>query len=397
MPRIATPLTDTNIKQARAKDRPLTKFDGKGLQILIRPSGTKSWQFKYYKPISKKRTIMGLGNYPEVSLDQARALALDARTLLSQNIDPQEHRDNNIRNQRVAETNSLKHVTNAWIDVKASQVTTSHAEDIYRSFELHLFPLLGSTPVSKLSAVRAIEVLQPIQARGHLDLVKRLAQRLNEVMTFAVNTGLTESNPLAGITKAFKASKKQNYPTIKPSELPSFMGKLLEANITHLTRSLIKWQLHTMVRPSEAAGAQWSEINFADKLWIIPAERMKKKKQHTVPLTEAAISILENLKDKTGHKDHIFYSPRTKSGHLNESTANVALKRMGYHGTLVAHGMRSIASTALNEHGFPPDIIESALAHVDKNQIRAAYNRAEYIEKRREMMNWWSEKIKLKE
>ncbi len=393
MPRITKPLSDTLIKQKKPEARAFSLCDGNGLQLLIRPSGTKSWQFKYYKPISKKRTIMGLGRYPEVSLDQARAHTLDARTLLSQNIDPQESRDNQIRTQRIAESNSLEHVTKAWLEIKASQVSTDHADDIYRSFELHLFPQLGQIAVSKLAADIAIKALKPIQARGHLDLVKRLAQRLNEVMTFAVNTGLINQNPLTGITKAFKAANKQHYPTIKPSEIPIFVNRLMEANITHLTRSLIKWQLHTMVRPGEAAGAKWTEIDLKNNLWVIPAERMKKKKEHTVPLTKEAIAILQNLKDKTGHTEHVFYSARTKSGHLNESTANVALKRMGYQGTLVAHGMRSIASTALNEHGHPADLIESALAHVDQNNTRASYNRAEYVEERRPIMEWWSELV----
>jgi integrase len=393
MARITTPLTDTQIKQAKVKGSQYSLCDGKSLHLLIRPSGTKSWQFKYYKPISKKRTNMGLGSYPEVSLAQARELAHNARSLLARNVDPQEDRDDLIRIQRTAETNSLKHVTKSWVKVKRSQVSADHAFDIYRSFELHLFPKLGPIPVTKLSADMAIKALNPIQERGHLDLVKRLAQRLNEVMTFAVNTDLIKHNPLAGITKTFKAAPKQNYPTIKPSELPAFMDTLLEANISHLTRSLIKWQLHTMVRPSEAAGAKWSEIDFEKNLWIIPAERMKKKKQHALPLTEAALAILQNLKGKTGDKEHVFYSARTKSGYLNESTANVALKRMGYQGTLVAHGMRSIASTALNEHGFPPDLIESALAHIDSNKVRAAYNRAEYIEQRRPLMEWWSDLI----
>lgn len=396
MARQTTQLTDTQIRQAKTKYSQYSLCDGKGLHLLIRPSGTKSWQFKYYKPISKKRTNMGLGSYPEVSLAQARKLTHDARVLLSQYIDPQEHRDGQMRIERIAENNSLEHVTKSWMNVKESQVTSEHAQDILRSFELHLFPKLGNIPVTKLTADMAIRTLTPIQERGHLDLVKRLAQRLNEVMTFAVNTGLIKYNPLAGITKTFKAPTKRNYPTIKPSEVPAFIEKLTEANITHLTRSLIKWQLHTMVRPSEAAGAKWNEIDFERSLWVIPAERMKKKKLHTVPLTKEALSIIQNLKEKTGHKEHIFYSARTKCGHLNESTANVALKRMGYQNTLVAHGMRSIASTALNEHGFSADLIESALAHVDKNTVRAAYNRAEYIEKRRPMMQWWSQFISLK-
>lgn len=393
MAKITTPLTDTAIRQAKPKEKGYHLSDGAGLYLLIRPSGTKSWQFKYYKPYTKKRTNIGFGSYPEVPLANARKKREEARSLLAQGIDPKEHRDEHTRQQKIAHNNSLKLIVDAWIEIKRSEVSLDHANDIYRSFEMHIFPQLGQQPIHKINAVKAIDTLQPIYARGSLDTVKRLAQRLNEVMNYAVNTGIAEHNPLSGITKAFKAPVKKHYSTLKPHELPELMISLREANIVHMTRCLIEWQLHTMVRPSEAAGTKWSEINLEKKLWLIPAERMKKKRDHAVPLTQEAIEILIKLKDKTGHKKHVFHSVRTKTNHLNESTANVAIKRMGFQGRLVAHGMRSIASTALNEEGFDPNLVELALAHVDGNEVRAAYNRAEYIERRRTMMQWWSKFI----
>jgi integrase len=165
------------------------------------------------------------------------------------------------------------------------------------------------------------------------------------------------------------------------------------APIQNDTRALIFWQLHTMVRPSDAAGTRWEEIDVEKRLWHIPPERMKKKKAYTVPLTRQTLEILERIRTLTGHHDHVFYSVRTKSRHLNESTVNTVLKRHGYKDKMAAHGMRSLASTTLNEEGFDQDIIESALAHVDKNEVRSAYNRAEYIKRRRVMMEWWSEAI----
>lgn len=387
------PLSDLQIKQSKPKDSNYTIADGDGLHLLIRTSGTKSWQFKYYKPFSKSRTNIGLGSYPEVTLSDARRIREDYRSLLAKEIDPKEQRDEHNRQQKLAHGNTLKAITKEWIKVKESQVSKDHAADIFRSFELHLFPALGKRPLHKIKAPLAIDTLKPIQAKGHLDLVKRLAQRLNEVMYYAVNSGIIEHNPLSGITNAFQAAQKSNYATLKPEELPELMKAVREANIAHMTRLLIQWQLHTMVRPSEAAGTQWQEINFEEKLWKIPAERMKKKKPHTVPLSDLAIELLTELKEKTGNKQHVFHSVRTKTGYLNESTANVALKRMGFKNRLVAHGMRALASTTLNEQGFDPDVIESALAHVDKNEVRAAYNRAEYIERRKVLMTWWSEHI----
>lgn len=393
MARITTPLTDKQIKQAKPKDKEYNLSDGRGLQLRIKPNGTKLWLFNYLRPYTKKRTNLGLGTYPEVSLANAREMREDARTLLAKNIDPIEHRDTNIHQQKAAHENTLKFVTDNWLEVKKSQVSEDHANDIYRSFELHIFPKLGSYPLHKLKAALVIDAYQPLHKNGNHDLVKRLCQRINEVMNYAVNTGLCDNNPLAGITKAFKAPSKTHYPTIKPEELPEFLQSIKEANIQPLTRALILWQLHTMVRPSEAAGTRWDEIDFNEKLWRIPAERMKKKRAHTIPLSNYAIEILEELKPLTGHHDHVFHSARTKSKHLNESTVNTVLKRHGYKDKLVAHGMRALASTTLNEAGFDYDVIEAALAHSDQNEVRAAYNRAEYIERRRVMMEWWSAQI----
>jgi integrase len=171
------------------------------------------------------------------------------------------------------------------------------------------------------------------------------------------------------------------------------MYKLSTANIKLTTRCLIEWQLHTMVRPSEAAGATWKEINEEKKLWIIPAERMKKRREHTVPLTAQTPALLKVMRPISEHREHIFPADRNPKTHCNSETANMALKRMGFAGQLVSHGLRSLASTTLNEEGFNPDVIESALAHTDKNEVRRAYNRAQYIERRRELMKWWSEHI----
>ena len=252
---------------------------------------------------------------------------------------------------------------------------------------------MGKTPISMVNAVEAIKVLKPLAAAGSLETVKRLCQRLNKIMTFSVNTGLTHHNPLAGISKAFEAPSKTNMSTLKPDDLPKLMTALNTASIKIVTRCLLEWQLHTMVRPGEAAGTKWSEIDFDNKLWIIPPERMKKKREHIVPLTGQALSLLRLIEPISRHREHVFPGDRNPRSHINESTANMALRRMGFHKKLVAHGLRSLASTTLNEQGHDPDIIESALAHVDKNGVRRAYNRADYIDRRRKLMCWWSEHI----
>lgn len=212
-------------------------------------------------------------------------------------------------------------------------------------------------------------------------------------MTHAVNTGILHHNPLSGIRSAFQAPKAINMATIRPNELGKLMSDLSYASIKLVTRCLLEWQLHTMTRPSESAKAQWSEIDFENKLWIIPAERMKMRIEHKVPLTPQTIEILERLKPLSGHRKHLFPSYTDHNKHCNTESANKALGRMGYKNKLVAHGLRALASTTLNEQGHDPDVIESALSHVDKNEVRRAYNRAEYLDSRRVSMCWWSQHI----
>lgn len=393
MARTTKPLTNTEVKQAKPRDKVYSLSDGGGLQLRVKPNGSKLWLFDYFRPFTKVRTSLSFGSYPEVSIADARKKRDEARKLLAKEIDPKDHRDEANRLNETAHTNTLRHVAAQWLEVKKSKVSDNHALDTWRSLEGHIFPNLGEVPIHKITAIKTIDVIKPIAAKGALETVKRLCQRLNEIMVFAVNTGLITANPLAGIQKAFQAPIKQHLPTLKPSELPTLMAKLSMASIKLTTRCLIEWQLHTMARPSEAAGARWDEIDIENQLWNIPAERMKKKKPHSVPLSPQSLALLEIMKPISARSDFIFPSDRNFRTHTNAQTANTALKRMGFDKQLVAHGLRALASTTLNEQGFDADIIEAALAHVGNNEVRNAYNRSEYIQRRIPMMNWWSKRI----
>jgi len=393
MARITKPLTNTEVKQAKARGKIYTLSDGGGLQLRIKPNGSKLWLFDYHRPYTKKRTCLSFGAFPELSLAEARGKRESARELLAKNIDPKEHRDEENRLSGTALSNTLKHVATKWLDVKKAKISAVHATDTWRSLELHIFPSLGKIPIHGISAVKTIDVINPIAAKGNLETVKRLCQRLNEIMIYAVNTGLVDNNPLAGINKAYQAPVKQHLPTLKPEQLPDLLKTLAFASIKTTTRCVIEWQLHTMVRPSEAAGARWDEIDFESSLWNLPAERMKSKKPHVVPLSIHALGLLEVMKPISSRSDYIFPSNSNLKKHTNASTANMALKRMGFGNQLVAHGLRSLASTIFNEEGFDPDVIEAALAHTGKDEVRNAYNRAIYLERRKPLMQWWSEHI----
>lgn len=393
MARTTKPLTDVEIRKAKPKEKVYTLADGKGLHLKIKPSGYKVWIFNYFRPFTKARVVDTLGEYPYLTLAKARVKRDAYLTLLIDDIDPIEHKQEQKRREAEKNGLTLELIADKWLTIKKSQVSADHANDIYRSLELHLFPKIGKLPIHKLRAIHVIETLEPIAAKGSLETVKRLCQRLNEIMIYAVNTDLVIANPLAGVSKAFASPKKQHMPTLKPDQLPALMNSIAHASIKRTTRCLIEWQLHTMTRPSEAAGTRWEEIDFDNALWSIPAERMKKQRAHTIPLSPQALRLLEVMKPISVNREHVFPADRNPKTHTHPQTANMALKRMGYGGELVAHGLRALASTTLNEQGFDYDVIEAALAHTDKNDVRSAYNRAEYLERRKPMMCWWSETI----
>ncbi|CAH0208426.1 Prophage integrase IntA [Erwinia aphidicola] len=260
--------------------------------------------------------------------------------------------------------------------MKSKSVTEDYAKDIWHSLDKNVFHAIGAIPIQEIKARTIVEALEPIKACGALETVRRLVQRINEIMIYALNTDLIDANPASGVGMAFEKPKKQNMPTLRPEELPKLMRSLVMSNLSVSTRCLINWQLLTLVRPSEASGARWAEIDLDSKLWTIPAERMKAKREHIVPLSPQVLEILEVMKPISAHREHIFPSRNDPKQSMNSQTANAALKRIGYGGKLVAHGLRSIASTALNEQGFNAYVIEAALAHFDNNEVRRAYNRS---------------------
>ncbi|EAO5725285.1 integrase [Salmonella enterica subsp. enterica serovar Derby] len=394
MARTTRPLTNTEVLRAKALEKDLTLHDGEGLFLIVKTSGKKLWRFRYQRPATKKRTMMGIGAFPALSLADARRLRADYLALLANGIDPQVQAEFIEEQQQIALDSIFSTVATNWFQIKSKSVSPDYAKDIWRSLEKDIFPAIGEIPVQQIKARTLVEALEPIKARGALETVRRLIQRINEIMIYAVNTGLIDANPASGVGMAFEKPKKQNMPTLRPEELPKLMRSLAMSNLSVPTRCLIEWQLLTLVRPSEASGACWAEIDLDTKLWTIPPERMKAKREHIVPLSRQALDILEVMKPISAHREHIFPSRNDPKQPMNSQTANAALKRIGFGGKLVAHSLRSIASTAMNEAGFNADVIEAALAHSDKNEVRRAYNRSTYLEQRIELMEWWGNKVK---
>lgn len=405
MPRRTIPISDTEIRNTKVQDGKKEKvlYDGSGLQMHIQATGSRIWRFRYKHPIKGDRKFITFGHYPALTLSKAREMTSSAHRLLTSGLDPQFEREKELQAKAYEHSNTFAKIANEFIDkVKSKKVSQNHAEAIKDSLILHVFPYVGKKPINVLEALDFIEALRPMSNKGTLEQLSRVCQRINEVMDYAVNCGKIKYNPAQKISKVFESSKDVHYPTIRPTELPTLIKALAYANIQRKTRALIEFQLHTMTRPIEAVSAQWNHIDFSERVWKIPAKIMKMKKDHTIPLTEPVLKILQFMKSISGCNDLVFPSSKDPKKHMSSSTANTALKRNGFKGVLVAHGMRSIASTYLNENTdkmipivkrHRKELIEVCLAHKERDEVRAAYNHAEYIEARRKILNEWSDFI----
>lgn len=403
MARAVNKLTSLQVKGAKCEDgKERVLSDGAGLYLKVSPnlSNTKLdhkvWIFRFKSPTRGKRRTKGLGSYPYYSLVEARQKRDECHQLLKLGFDPIDKQSN--------ENNapSLEEVAKQWFEnIKKPTVIEDTANDIWRSLELHVFPRLGAMPIKNISAKIAHEELIFVQEAGTLETLRRVCSRINEIMVYAVNKGVIEYNCLANLSDSFTAPVVKPLPTIAPKELGDFLKALSNAQIQRTTRCQIEWALHMMLRPVECATARWDEIDFENAVWVIPGIKMKNRgkairddfKEHKVPLSKQSLKLLKVMKPLSCHRGYIFPGRNNPNTHINSQSANTAIKRMGYKDKLVSHGLRKIASTYLNEQGFNSDHIEKGLAHKDKDKIRAIYNKAEYLEPRREMMQAWSDFI----
>lgn len=390
-------LTNRKIEAATTKKALERINDGNGLYLVVRQSGIKSWEFRYTKPITKKIGVAGLGGYPVLSLKAAREKANQYRLMIKSGIDPTiQKKKEKLETLRKLDS-TLKAVTLAWLKTKEGKNNDKTNQSILRKLELHIFPKLSDVQIQDISAPMVIKVLRKLENENKTNLVRRICQILNQVMDYSVNTGLIEANSITGIKHAFKQAQTKSHVALNPSDLAALVDKLDALDnkkSTQQAKLLLLFQLHTMTRPNEAASARWDEFDFETKTWTIPASRMKNKRNHVIPLTDAVIEILETMKQWNSREfDHVFTHKLNKTIAIRTDTVNQLLYKIGYKNVTTAHGLRSLASTALNEQGFDSELIEVCLSHIDKNAVRRTYNRTNYIERRRIMMNWWSDFI----
>ncbi len=388
-------LSETVCKKAKPTNKTQKLADGEGLYLEISPSGGKYWRMKYRFHGKEKR--LAFGTYPNISLAEAREKRRLAKKELDAGRDPSEIKKlTKIENQKDYD-NSFENIAREWHKQKIHTWKPKHAENILRRMEVDIFPHLGNRPIKAITPQEILAAVKKVEARGARDLAHRLMQTSGQVFRYGVATGRALRDTTADLKGALQPAKSVGYSHLKEDELPAFMKKLERYEEDYggkqLTKLAFKLLILTFVRSGEIRGALWKEFDFEKSQWKIPASRMKMKEDHIVPLSKQSLSILKELKKITGHNDFVFPSQKNPRSIMSENTFLRVLDVLGYKSKATGHGFRSTASTILNEHGFRPDVIERQLAHAERNQIRGAYNHAEYLPERIKMMQWWGNYI----
>lgn len=382
-------LTDTAARQAKPKEKAYKLADGAGLYLLIQPGGAKYWRLKYR--ILGKEKVLALGVYPEVTLAQARAKRDDARKLIANGADPVDMKRDQKRQDKLRAANSFEALAREWHDQQKGRWSPVHAAKVIDTLEKEMFPTIGNSPIIEITAPMVLEAVRKVEKRGALDVASRVLQRTGAVFRYAIQTGRAERNPCSDLTGVLKTRKVQHRAALGRNELPGFLDKLSKYDGQPLTRIALHLVVLTFVRSREMREARWEEFDLERAEWRIPAERMKMRAPHIVPLSRQAIEILKGLHPLTGRYALLFPGQNDPEKPMSENTLLYAMYRMGYHQRATVHGFRATASTILNETGFNTDAIERQLAHAERNKVRAAYHRSEYLNERVKMMQWWAD------
>ncbi|MBL8376993.1 MAG: tyrosine-type recombinase/integrase [Burkholderiales bacterium] len=393
-------LTDASCKNAKCEEgRPFVRLaDAGGLYLEVSgKTGSKLWRYKYRHGGKEKR--LALGQYPAVSLARARSSRDKARALLAEGTDPSGAKREAKRATLAATETSFESVARAWWKGWAANKAERHAGYVIARLEADAFPRIGARSVDAILAPEFVKMAKAIEARGAADIARRVLQTCGQVMRYAVAHGLAERNPVADVKPGdvLRARRQVNFARIEVAELPELLRKIEVYPGAPYTRLALKLMALSFVRTGELVAARWREIDLARAEWRIPAERTKSRREHLVPLSSQAVEVLRTLRHVRGDPDRcagdalLFPGERDHAKPMSNGTLLMALARMGYRGRMTGHGFRGVASTALNEMGYRPDVIEAQLAHVEENRVRAAYNHARYAQERRELMQSWAD------
>lgn len=382
-------LNARQVDTAKPKDKPYKLADGGGLYLLVNPNGARYWRLKYR--VAGKEKLLALGVYPDVTLADARAKRDEAKRGIAGGIDPNEAK----REEKIAREanvrNTFQEIACEWHSSKLYKWSEGYASDIMEAFNKDVFPYIGKKPIAEIKPLELLNVLRRMEGRGATEKAKKVRQRCGEVFRYAIVTGRAEYNPAPDLTSAMQGHESKHYPFLNTSELPTFFEALSGYSGSMLVVLAARLLIITGLRIGELRGAMWQEIDADAAVWEFPAERMKMRRPHIVPLSLQAQAIIMRIREMTGRYPYIFPGRNDPRKTMSEASINQVFKRIGYAGRVTGHGFRHTMSTILHEQGYNTAWIETQLAHVDKNSIRGTYNHAQYLDGRREMLQWYAD------
>jgi len=389
-------LSAVQVRNAKPQSKPYKLTDGHGLFLHVATSGKKTWRYRYR--IADTESTFVIAEYPQMSLENARKERLAIMEMVKAGVNPAKQRrkarQENIEKEAESaklKKNSFEQVTLEWVEQQRERWSQDHANAVLATLRADAFPVLGDIPVDAIQPPQVLQVVRVIEKRGSLEIASKVLQRMTAVLRYAVQTGKATNNPASEMRGVLKSRKVQHRAALSVADLPEFLKKLSTGDLHLTTKLALQFVILTATRSGEVRGATWEEIDLENKLWRISAERMKMDSPHTVPLSDQAIAILKQIGNLFGQEGLVFPGIKDQSKQLSENTLLYALYRLGYHSRATVHGFRATFSTIANECGFSGDVIEKALAHEERNRVRAAYHRSEYLEQRRELMQWWAD------
>jgi len=384
-------LTDTKVRLAKALRKPYKRSDGGGLYLYVTPAGAKSWRYDYR--LHRKRETLTFGLYPDVSLAEARERHRAARRSVERGQSPARAKQVQKRASREIAGDTVEALAESWYAQKGPHRSASWRDNARRWLEQDVYPAIGSRPVTEVKPADVLDIVRRVAEERGARSAEYLRQTLSQVYGHAIRNLRATTNPARDVRGAIEHPEPKRRAPLSAKEIPGFLGAVDTYPGRLSTKLAIKLLLLTFVRKSELIGASWGEIDFDRDEWRIPAERMKMRDPHIVPLSRQALEAFHELKALSSGSEFVLPNLGSLKRPMGANSLNVAFDRMGYGERFTPHGVRATASTILNEQGFRPDVIERQLAHAERNRIRAAYNHADYLPERRAMMQQWADYI----
>lgn len=382
-------LTARQISTAKPTEKPYKLSDGGGLYLLVNPNGSRYWRMKYR--YAGKEKLLSIGVYPDVTLAEARDKRTQAKRILAAGDDPSEVKQAEREAKNLAVNNSFELLALEWHEHKKPNWSSGYADDIMEYLRKDIFPYIGKKAITDIKPITMLSVLKKMEERGVLDKLKKTRQACRQIFTYAIITGRAEFNPVTDLAGALKTPKQQHFSHLMPAQIGPFIHAVNTYSGSKVTRIATLLLMYTSVRTIELRASEWTEFDLDNDLWQIPKERMKMRRPHLVPLSRQVKSHLLELKEITGWGKYVFPGRNDAHKPMSEASINQVIKRIGFAGKVTGHGFRHTMSTVLHEKGFNSAWIEAQLAHADRNTIRGTYNHAQYIDGRREMLQWYAD------